>query len=123
MTKKPAYALNDYRIDVDEAMSQAQREHAAEVDRQQVIGTWKNIAEQLRRGKSPFAKMLMQFREEAVNALSEMVYADPNDVKAMAALQAVVLRSLTTMEHVDTFRSDASAAEENDAADFARRED
>lgn len=105
--------LNAFRLDVDEAMSDAQEaQYAAEADRQEVRAAWQRIATELARG-GPFATMLMSFRSDATRAMSELVYADPADAKAIAALQADVQRTLRTMEHIDEFRNAADAADAN----------
>jgi hypothetical protein len=103
-------SLDDYRLDVDEAMSMAQIERAAEQERHRTINIWEGIRGEIERGAGPFAEMLIAFRQDAVKAMSDLVWADPNDVSRIAALQADVQRSLRAMEHIDEFRSGARAA-------------
>jgi type II secretory pathway component PulF len=105
--------LDQFRLDVDEAMAMAQEAAASESERRRVKQVWLSIENQLTKG-GPFAEMLIQFRQDAVSAMSEMVHADPTDTKLMASLQADVRRSLRTMEMIDSFSSAAKAADAND---------
>lgn len=100
--------FDQLRLDVDEAMADAQ----ANKNGQHAIQIWRRIARELENG-GPFADLLLSFREDAVKAMSDMVYADPNDAARIAALQADVQRSLRTMEHIDEFQNAAQAADAN----------
>lgn len=111
--------LNTYRLDVDEAMAEAQvrAQHADAVD------TWRRIEAELIKG-GPFATMLDQFRTDATEAMSELVYADATDIPLIRSLQAAVRRSLDTMEKIDGFRSAAEAVDANaEAIDMLSDED
>jgi hypothetical protein len=98
--------LDKFRLDVDEAMEQAQARKGVAVD------VWRRIARELEKG-GPFADLLMKFRDDAVTAMSDLVYADANDPVRIAALQSDVQRCLRTMEHIDAFENEAQAADAN----------
>jgi hypothetical protein len=109
--------FDNLRLDVDEAMARAQQVHG-----RRDIEIWNRIASDLNQG-GPFAALLTQFREGAVAAMSDLIYADPNDAVRVAALQADVRRCLDTMEHIDAFQNAAEAADANIEADSASDED
>lgn len=109
--------FDNLRLDVDEAMARAQQEHG-----RRDVEIWNRIARDLNTG-GPFAALLTQFREGAVTALSDLIYADPNDPVRIAALQADVRRCLDTMEHIDAFQNAAEAADANIEADASDEDD
>lgn len=98
--------LNPFRLDVDEAMAAA---------RSEAIDTWRRIEADLRKN-GPFSALLIQFRTEATEAMSALVWADARDPVAIAMHQAAVIRCLDTMEKVDAFRNAAEAADANTEA-------
>ena len=99
--------LNAYRLDMDEAM-RARRES---------IDTWRRIEADLHKG-GPFSKMLVEFRRDATEAISALVYVETTD-PAVKVMQATVQRCLDTMEKVDAFRHAAEAADANTEAQTA----
>ena len=103
--------FDSLRLDVDEAMARAQQVHG-----RRDIEIWNRIARDLNQG-GPFAALLTQFRDGAVAAMSDLIYANPNDAVRIAALQADVRRCLDTMEHIDAFQNAAEAADANIEAD------
>lgn len=115
--------IDKFRLDIDEAMAAAQVDRAADTERRLVMSTWQGIQHELDRGKGPFARMLWAFRQDAKEALQKLVYADANDSKTIAQLQAAVQRCLDTMEHIDDFRTGAEAAAANDEQDLLSEDD
>lgn len=108
---------NPFRMDVDEAMADAQvQQQQSEQDRQRVKRTWQSIQNALEKD-GPMAALLTQFREDAVTALGALIYADSTDSARIRELQADVQRSLRTMEHIDTFQNAAEVADANSESD------
>lgn len=101
--------LDEYRLDLDEAMANARKE---------AIDTWRRIEADLKKN-GPFSALLTQFRTDATEAMSALVWADPKDPVAIALHQAAVIRCLETMEKMDTFRNAAEAADANTEAQDA----
>lgn len=116
--------MNGYRLDVDVSMAAAQEQaRESEAERQKAIAVWRGISIEMERGTGPFAQMLAQFRDDATKALSDLVYADPADAKHIQSLQANVRRCLDTMEHIQSFRTAAEAADANTEGDTLSDDD
>lgn len=106
---------------IDETMEDNALARAAEREAQDVAATWLAIKADLRKA-GPFSKMILSFRESATEALADLVHADPNEPKAIAALQAEIKRYISTMQIVHGYREGAAAADANVEASAEDRE-
>jgi hypothetical protein len=98
---------------VDDAM-----QRIAEQEAQDVTATWNAIRADLRKA-GPFSKMILSFRASALEALVELVRADPADV---VRLQNEIRRYVATIQMVHGYREGAAAVELNAALSEEQRQ-
>jgi len=109
--------LDRYRFEPGEAMASARAAQAhPDSERQRVIDLWRRIDYELDHD-GPISQLLWGFRGQAVEAMSQLIYAETSDPNIMR-LQNDVRRSLETMEHIGDFKSAAEAVGANETSEL-----